>query len=290
MNETLIDLSEKIDKPVRDILGYIASAASSIGCPFFVVGATALDIILSYGYDISNNRSTQDIDFGIQVPDWDSFEQLKQKLIETGNFERDITQVQRLSFRRNIPIDVIPFGEIANRDQLISWPPNHNIQMSTIGFKEAYQNSINIKLREKPALYVKFASLPGLALLKIFAWDDIPDRNKDAKDLALIIRKYLDAGNEERLFEEAIELVDKDYDYETAGARLLGRDIAKFLKFETTNAILEILDRETSRKSNYKLARDMIDKRGFFEDIDASIETNLNLIKELKYGILDISS
>jgi predicted nucleotidyltransferase len=42
--------------------------------------------------------------------------------------------------------------------------------MGTIGFREAYDNSIEVSIDGD--LIVKVASLAGLALMKIVAWDD----------------------------------------------------------------------------------------------------------------------
>ncbi len=76
-------------------------------------------------------------------------------------------------------------------------------------------------------------------------------RQKDASDLVFIIRNYLDAGNLERLFEEAPDIVDSgDYDYEAGSARLLGRDISKIAYTSTINKLIEILERESKRNGD----------------------------------------
>jgi predicted nucleotidyltransferase len=77
--------------------------------------------------------------------------------------------------------------------------------------------------RQLPKLSVSVVSLAGLAILKLVSWDDnSARRQKDASDLVFIVRNYLDAGNLERLLEEAPDIVDSsDYDYEAGSARLL---------------------------------------------------------------------
>ncbi|MBW2334453.1 MAG: hypothetical protein JRF06_05045, partial [Deltaproteobacteria bacterium] len=84
MKESLIDLSGKIDGFRVRLFETIAKAAESLNVPFFVVGATARDIILSEGYGIEVGRATKDIDLGVQVPDWSGYEQLKAGLVRTG--------------------------------------------------------------------------------------------------------------------------------------------------------------------------------------------------------------
>ena len=46
------------------------------------------------------------------------------------------------------------------------------MRMSTLGFEEAYYNTIYVGMRAEPVLDIDVVSLPGLALLKIFSWND----------------------------------------------------------------------------------------------------------------------
>ena len=52
MTKNFIDLSSKIDTLTGDLFADITGAAAYLGIPFFVVGATARDMILTYGYGI----------------------------------------------------------------------------------------------------------------------------------------------------------------------------------------------------------------------------------------------
>lgn len=96
MKGKLIDLSGKIDSTIVEILQAISKVAESLNTPFFVVGATVRDIILQYGYGIPTKRATQDIDFGVQVSDWEQYRHLRQGLISTGKFTSDKKKAQRL--------------------------------------------------------------------------------------------------------------------------------------------------------------------------------------------------
>ena len=128
MKESLLDLSGKIDGFRVGLFETIATVAESLRVPFFVVGAMARDIILSLGYGIKIGRATEDIDLGVQVPDWSAYEQLKAHLVATGKFSIDKKQAQRLLYEESYPIDVIPFGAIAEPDDRLSWPPGHDNQ------------------------------------------------------------------------------------------------------------------------------------------------------------------
>lgn len=144
-------------------------------------------------------------------------------------------------------LDIVPFGGVAEKGDFIEWPPDRSFKMSVVGFRECYQHVVQIKISDKAEVAINVVSLAGLTILKLISWDENSDRrHKDASDLFFIIQNYLDAGNLERLFDEAPDIVDSgDYNYEAGSARLLGRDISKFA-FSTTKAkLIEILKRES---------------------------------------------
>jgi hypothetical protein len=65
--------------------------------PFFIVGATARDILLQHAYGIRSIRATLDIDIGVFVSDWGQFQTLKETLMHTKRFS-STRQVHRLLF------------------------------------------------------------------------------------------------------------------------------------------------------------------------------------------------
>jgi len=292
MSRDLLNLSGKIDQLTIELFLDIANIAESMDILFFIVGATARDIILTYGYGIQTTRATNDVDLAVQVAGWGQYEKLKEGLIATGYFELIPHQRQRLIYKGNIRIDVIPFGGISDPDHRFNWPEQDGVEMNTLGFKESYEHALTVRLRESPVLDIRFASLAGLALMKIISWDDrYPERSRDAKDLGLIIHNYLDAGNGERIFEEAIDIIedpgnDEDFDYVKAGARLLGRDMAAIAIPESKTRLIKILERETGDKNRYRLVEDMI---ATFLESSSDFEEYLELLEELKLGVLEKS-
>ena len=97
------------------------------------------------------------------------------------------------------------------------------------------------------------------------------------------MRTYLDAGNIKRLLDEELDLVEKeDFDYVSASARLLGRDIAEILNPKIAKILLEILDRETGDQDRYRLVEDMMEFRANFRD---NFQECLRLLEELMSGI-----
>jgi predicted nucleotidyltransferase len=259
MKSTSPDLSGKISEKFVLILIEIERIAAKLDFPFFVVGATARDIILEHQFDIKPVRATIDIDIGVIVAEWDQFKLLQDELVKSNRFSPS-KQKQRLIYDNDFLVDIIPFGTIANENDSISWPPDHEIHMSVAGFQECYQHAISVKLSSNPELFVKVVSLAGLALLKLISWDDNPERRgKDASDLFLIIRHYLDAGNLDRLFDEGIDIIEEDsYDYDLASARFLGRDVGNISSPSTKTKLLEILAREANSKQGHKIAMDVM--------------------------------
>jgi predicted nucleotidyltransferase len=285
MTTTSLDLSGKIDKVAVSALGRIHQISSSMNIPFFIVGATARDILLEVHHGIGSKRATVDIDIAVFIDNWDQFKRLMDELIGINVFTptRDI---HRLLFKKRLPIDIVPFGGVAEKGDLIEWPPDGSIKMSVTGFRECFQHAVQVKISDKPKLSISVVSLAGLAILKLVSWDDnSARRQKDASDLVFIIRNYLDAGNLERLFEEAPDIVDSsDYDYEAGSARLLGRDISKIAYTSTTNRLIEILRRESKNKRGHRIAMDVLQGDRF---ADESYEKVSGYFDALLKGLTD---
>ena len=283
MKKNLIDLSGKIDYQRLDAIETISQVASSLRIPFFLIGATARDMLLTV-YNIQTYRATLDIDIGEKVPDWEKFNKLKKGLVETERFT-STEEEQKLKYKDHIEIDIIPFGAISDENHNINWPSQETV-MNVLGFEETFRHAQIVRLRSKPVLDVKLVTLSGLSVMKIFSWKDkYPERKKDATDLFIIIRHYTDAGNFERIPDEMPDLLDSDdFDYVRAGARLLGRDIAKVLNPATKKEILDILEKETGEQDRYRLIEDMMRSGiGKISDFDSI----LSLLMELKTGILE---
>lgn len=285
----LLDLSGKIDPLSAALFGALSETANSLGLPFFVVGATARDMIFELGHGRPCKRATNDTDFGVRVSSWDEFEKLKRSLLLTKVFT-ERKEVHRLVYRGELLIDILPFGGIAGAQGEIRWPPDEAVVMSMVGFEDAYRAALKVRVGASPPLDILVASIPGLAILKLISWADRPhERSRDAVDLAFILEQYLDAGNYERLLEKHMDLVDVgNFDYVRAGARLLGRDIARTGEPETVARIKEILATETADKGPFHLIRGMIPARGVSDEESGSrFDDLLTLLRELVKGIED---
>jgi predicted nucleotidyltransferase len=131
--------------------------------------------------------------------------------------------------------------------------------------------------------------LAGLALMKIIAWTD-RRFERDADDLRLILRHYLDAGNQDRIYTEAgdcFDLLNEGFDYYEASARILGRDIGRLLSDTSREVVARGLSQEPAQPGADALAIAMIkNKVGYDGDYDVAI----SMLTELRTGISESDS
>ena len=245
MSNTLIDLSNKPDlKPLAVIVRALQSATGTLGMRFFLMGAAARDLLLLHTYGIKTKRETKDVDFAVMVETWEAFNNLRQALVTGGEFFAPsgpaLHKLRHVPTK--LPLDIVPFGGIERADRTIAWPPTRVYVFDCFGAKEALEASVEVLL--PGGVKVLVASIPALVILKITAWSDrkLTHPGRDAFDLALYMRNYLECGNTERAATEHHDLYAvADYDHEATGSRLLGRDIAMLLDPEATNRILKTL-------------------------------------------------
>jgi len=155
--------------------------------------------------------------------------------------------------------------------------------MTTLGLREAHETARVIRLWIDPELDVRVATVPMLTVLKLIAWNDDPNvRRKDALDIAFMLKRYLDAGNEKRIFDDHLDLVTDDFDHEVASARLLGRDALTMMEAETCEAVLDILKRELLAPERSRLIVHMTDggRRLAFE-------RGVQMLEAFRQGLVD---
>jgi predicted nucleotidyltransferase len=205
-------------------------------------------------------------------------------LIETGNFRKHPKQKQRFTYKEYQFIDIVPFGQIEDAEGRIFWPPEYDIEMSALGFNEAYTHSVRVQIAD--GVEVAVSSLAGLFLMKLISWEDRKE-GRDALDLALVMMKYLEAGNAERIYEDgsphADLLEDPQFDYDLTSARLLGRDMKMLLTERATPVVMKILNRETNVSGRCELAAMLSNHRSFDGDLNKVLE----MLEKVKQGILD---
>jgi predicted nucleotidyltransferase len=246
-NPNSTELSKPVDRATAAVLRAVHVVGTALNHEFLLVGATARDLLLVNALGLPPTRATRDIDFGIAIRTWDEFTAFKDRLIASRSFHADSRQTQRVYYKNaderwELPVDMIPFGPIASEEGTIAWPPSRDIVMNVAGFEDALRSSLRIRVEDD--LVVRVASIPGLTILKLFAWSDRGGENsKDASDLYTLLSTYADAGNLDRLYEHEVDLLEKvEFDVILAGAQLLGRDVARICETTPSRRIREALD------------------------------------------------
>lgn len=275
--------SEDLNNPLlKELLKNLTDYFQSIDSDFYVIGATARDIILSGIHNQTSKRRTADLDIAIAIKDWDKFGQISKELCEIKGFTKDKRQSQRFHFQDIYDIDIVPFGEIAKADNNIYWPPEEEFAMSVAGFTEVANNTLDVTIDNE--FSIKVASLPGIFILKLAAFNDRKAKtNKDADDMAFIITNYLDI-NETRAIEEHYDLYGvENFTRFIAGSTLLGRDIKTILEenAETLESFIGILETELALEEESTLINQMLETNKSLK-YEETLEALQTLLQELK--------
>ncbi|MBU9854346.1 nucleotidyl transferase AbiEii/AbiGii toxin family protein [Rahnella bonaserana] len=254
----ILTLKIPLSSVTETLLLQINQICSAQGIPYFIAGATAREILIHHVYGRAVGRRTRDIDFAVFVQEWQLFDNLKQALTAAG--AKTIKgNAHRLVLEGN-ELDIIPFGGVAEANK-VAWPPDREVVMAVDGFEEAFGHTVSITMQAGEQ--IPFCSLPGLALLKLFAWRDRGMANgKDAVDLYKIINEYGQIENE-RAFENSAECDKRDWDVDRMGALLLGKDIAMI---STPDSIVELFKLDADALTDAIVRQTMTDNTDAIEE------------------------
>ncbi|MBQ0795084.1 nucleotidyl transferase AbiEii/AbiGii toxin family protein [Zhongshania sp.] len=258
MSNISLDISKKIDSAAKALFAALASITTELGIPYIVVGATARDLVLHHGYGASIERATSDVDFGVQVSNWQDFEHLKSRLIEQ-DFQPTAAH-HRLLSPQGQAIDIIPFGPIENTNAEVTWPPTGAVLMNVLGFQEACQHADIIRVQQNPSIDIPVVTPAGMALLKLIAWLDRPAnlRGKDAKDLQYLLSNYERIPSvSDSLFTEQTVLDHFDWDLSLAAAHQLGRDTQSIASDACHTVISDLFNGKQPKRNIDQLTENM---------------------------------
>ena len=247
--------SEKIGNPLLvELLRKLTDSFNKMGREFYVIGATARDIIMQQLLDTESRRRTKDLDIAIAIPDWDTFEQVKQKLIADG-FEKS-TDMQQRFFYGEYELDIVPYGVVAKEDDNIYWPPEEVVAMSVKGFDEVLSEAITVSIDDE--FKVKIASLHGLFLLKFNAWlDRNAKTSKDAEDMSFILSNYFMANLDREMHQEVYDW--ENFDEYIVGGYWLAHDLVALLDVNQLNYYKEVVKEELVKEEKSRLFNQMIE-------------------------------
>lgn len=247
--------SEKIGNPLlMDLLRKISKCFAEMNQVYFVIGATARDLIVRQLVGIASSRRTRDLDLAIAIPDWSAFDDITEALLARG-LTKDLKMKQRF-YDGDYELDLVPYGAVAKPDDHIYWPPEEDIAMSVKGFAEVLSDAITVSI--DGAFDVKIASLHGLFILKFSAWmDRHMATRKDADDMEFIIRHYFFVNLSRNPRPEVYDW--KDFDEWIVGAYWLANDISRLLPVEQLRFYARRLEEEYRKSEQSHLVLQMLD-------------------------------
>ncbi len=265
MKNTCVNITGKLPASVVKLYADMSLHAGKLGIDFIVVGAMARDLVLVHGYGSSIERGTRDIDFGINVSSWDDFNALRDSLINVG-YKHDARIKHRLNYEDTEGLtwefDIVPFGNIADNDSNISWPPKHDVVMNVLGFSEAFKYSLEVQISEEPDMVIRVVSPAGMSILKLIAWmdRDITLRAKDAIDFEYLIQSYTKIPEIFDAIYDQMFMEKQGWDQEKASAMKLGVDAGHIVSNATRIFLKDEFFNDMVKKE--KFARDMQRQNG----------------------------
>lgn len=276
MNDTSPPLILRPNSPVEPItlsvIQQIHKASKALGFPVLLVGATARIILLENIFGLKAGRTTTDMDFAFALDSWEQFRAIKTFLVSNDSFEESVNTAHQLLLQlpgstHKLKVDLILFGRIETSPNAIAWPPDMSIIMNVAGYRDALAAAVVVEV--SPETNMAVASLPGIAILKLFAWAERGQENpKDAIDLTSLLRSYHEAGNKNRIYEEEAALAAleaTEYDIELAGAWLLGKDAAVMASAQTARDLKGLLTGPKHRRLIEDMTRAMLAKEDALE-------------------------
>ena len=246
--------SEKIANPLLvDLLKKLTDSFNRLDREFYVIGATARDIIIRQLTGTTSGRKTRDLDIAIAIPDWSVFDEIKERLVTDG-FQKSQHMYQRFYYD-DYELDVVPYG-VAKDDDNIYWPPEEEIAMSVKGFNEVLSETITVNIDDE--FDIKIASLHGLFLLKFNAWlDRNLETGKDAEDMSFILSNYFMANLERGVYPEVYDW--ERFDEYIVGGYWLAHDLLPLLTKDQIAYYKGCIEKELEKEDESRLLNQIIE-------------------------------
>ncbi|RMG79975.1 MAG: hypothetical protein D6714_15450 [Bacteroidetes bacterium] len=256
-NTSKIFLNQVTDDLVIEILKAVVPVLEAEGINYFIVGAFARDLgMTAKGYDKAPERKTRDIDLAVLVNSNEEYESLKAKVAALPGFVADENELFRFIFKQACEVDLLPFVDIANEKGEVELKAKKTFVLDIPGFREIEPWVETIETDE--GISFRVSSLPGVVLLKLFAWDDRPEREKDIQDINHILKNFYFIHLEEIIEtdDDLLELCrDEKYFDEAVSARYVGRQISRMLQHspKLRDRVQRILEKQSTGYGMVKL-------------------------------------
>jgi predicted nucleotidyltransferase len=222
-NTSKINLDEIRDSRLRDVLLVVNECCLKLGIDFYILGALAKDIwFTKHGIPASG---TKDVDFAVLLSETEQFYQIKETLIDEHKYAQGKDNEYVLTAPNGFQIDILPFGAIeVDNGVIVKGEGLKKIKVN--GFKEVYLTSVRqvFVLKDKQ---FNVATLPGIFLLKLIAYDDRPEhRQNDPIDCINIIKNYFNIESD-LIWDKHNDLFGDDRSLEVIASRVIGREMGK---------------------------------------------------------------
>ena len=212
-------------------------AFDHFGINFYLIGAVARDIWMTQIYDEPDRRTTKDLDLAVFINDTAEYDALLTWLVEQQGFARTQSSAFCLLYPSatgsdHVAVDLMPFGAIADEAGDVYFSGRGMERISTVGFTEVLAEAATVATPTGQQWRV--VTLPGIVVLKLVAWQDRPERGKDAVDVWNLLEVYFNLVQEE-IYTSHLELLNEEETPDTTnlmllvGARVLGRHVRQLL-------------------------------------------------------------
>lgn len=207
---------------LQPVLDAVQDCCTALDIDFFIVGALARNIW--YVAHDAPAQGTQDVDFGIFVPDAGMYQKLRYCLQNKYAYTPGQENAFCLISPQGLEVDLLPFGAIETGDYIMVEGHGRS-QLELVGFEEVFQHGL-VEAEIGKATF-KASSIPGVVLLKLIAYDDRPEyRIKDLKDINAICQYYPEIETN-FIWEKYFDLYSDDRDHKTVAMLVLGQELRK---------------------------------------------------------------
>jgi predicted nucleotidyltransferase len=249
------------------------------------VGAVARDVWMTAIHDIPPSRITGDIDFAVFINDKETYNDLKNYLINTEGFSPYKENAFVLIWKGFVQVDLLPFGAIEGHGDSVSIDGIGLTSVNVPAFKEIYDFGLPTAELEGKHTF-KFCTLPGIVLLKLIAYQDRPEiRRDDIKDISKILKHFFDMYANE-IYDNHNDLFGNDPDLNLLAAHVMGREVAKIAKVnpELYARVHDLIEKNIQSPETSEIGKIMAE---FF---DNTIDDNVTLLKHILTGYTEQSN
>jgi predicted nucleotidyltransferase len=160
----------EVDEALFEVLSAFSAAAAEVKAPWLVIGATARIMLLEQIYAWPQGIGTQDIDFAVQVGDWEHYKLLCEYITKADVYAAERKPAKRFRSKEDTVFDLVPYGGVENEAKQVFWPPDNDDVMTVRGFESAAKDAVSVIVNQK--LKIRVVSPRGLCALKF-----LPGRN-----------------------------------------------------------------------------------------------------------------